>query len=431
MATLEGEGIEHPLVFAVAAAPPGRAPLGVEALAAHLRHRLNAKRLHLGRLLAGTRRTARALADAAGLRQGGTLHFEERWAETLEAVAASLAVFGPTPGVMEEAICSLEDLVGRLAAEGGGPFAHRLRHAFTTSRLEEALRQAAARMDAVVPPVTGRRRPAGGGPGRPGAGGGGGGRGPAAPARGAAAPGRVGAGRPGGVGGRGHRRGPAGRGGAAEEPARRGAAPAGTGRRDRVGAVAFLAASGGHCPRPGGPFGRRYRGPGRLEPGRAGRGARRVRPRGLPGRGAEHRRGVAGALRRRGPAGVAGQHGLPDHGRRAGRPRRRTAPGGAPHGGLGRDPRPRGRRAHRGGGHRADPRRLGVGAGAAGARRRDPQVLRLLPGHAPRRGGGRAGRRPRRRRAWRWRSLPTTRSRRSCPTSTWSSWGPTPWGPAG
>lgn len=155
-ATLEKEGVEHPLVFAVAAAPPGRAPLGVEVLAAHLRHRLNAKRLHLGRLLAGTRRTARALADAAGLRQGGTLHFEERWAETVEATAASLAVFGPTLGVMEEAICSLEDLVGRLAAEGGGPFAQRLRHAFSTSRLEEVLRQAAAHMDAVVPPVMGR-----------------------------------------------------------------------------------------------------------------------------------------------------------------------------------------------------------------------------------------------------------------------------------
>ena len=126
---------------------------------------------------------------------------------------------------------------------------------------------------------------------------------------------------------------------------------------------------------------------------------RGVRPRGLPGGGAEHRRGVAGALRRRGPAGLAGQHRLPDPGCRAGGPGRRTAPGGAAHGGLGRDPRPGGRRADRGGRHRADPRRLGVGAGAAGARRRDPQVLRLLPRHPPRGGGRRTGRRPRRRRA--------------------------------
>ncbi|MFH1331492.1 MAG: GTPase [Actinomycetota bacterium] len=154
--TLVGEGVDRPLVFAVAAAPPGRAPIGVDALAAHLRHRLNVKRLYLGRLLAGTRRAARALADAAGLRQGGTLHFEERWAEAVEATAASLAVAGPTAGVMEEAICTLEDLVGRLAAEGGGPFAQRLRHNFPTSRVEEVLRGAAARMEAEVPAVLGR-----------------------------------------------------------------------------------------------------------------------------------------------------------------------------------------------------------------------------------------------------------------------------------
>ena len=156
VATLEGEGVERPLVFLAAAAPPGRAPVGVEALATHLRHRLNAKRLYLGRLLAGTRRAARAVADAAGLRQGGTLHFEERWGRAVESVAASLAVFGATPGAMEEAIGTLEDLVGRLAAEGGGPFAPRLRHGFPTARLEEALRAAAARMDAAVPPVAGR-----------------------------------------------------------------------------------------------------------------------------------------------------------------------------------------------------------------------------------------------------------------------------------
>lgn len=154
--TLEREGVARPVVFALAAAPPGRPAEGVGDLAAHLRHRLDAKRLYLGRLLAGTRRAARALADAAGLRRGGTLHFEERWAEAVESVSASLAVSGPAPGVMEEAICVLEDLVGRLAAEGGGPFALRLRHGFTTSRVEEALGEAAARMDAEVPPLLGR-----------------------------------------------------------------------------------------------------------------------------------------------------------------------------------------------------------------------------------------------------------------------------------
>jgi hypothetical protein len=144
------------MVFALAAAPPGRRPVGVGDLAAHLRHRLSAKRLYLGRLLAGTRRTARALADAAGLRRGGTLHFEERWAEVVDTVSSSLATWGPAPGAMEESIGSLEDLVGRLAAEGGGPFAHRLRNAFPAPRVEGVLREAVARMEEQVPSVSNR-----------------------------------------------------------------------------------------------------------------------------------------------------------------------------------------------------------------------------------------------------------------------------------
>jgi hypothetical protein len=156
VATLEGEGVERPVVFAVAADPPGSAPIGVDAVAAHLRHRLDAKRLHLGRVLAGTRSTARTLAEAAGLRRGGTLHFEERWAEVVDAAATALAVSGPAPGVMEEAICAVEDLVGRLAAEAGGPFGSRLRHSFPTERVEEALQAAAGRMDRDFPMTTGR-----------------------------------------------------------------------------------------------------------------------------------------------------------------------------------------------------------------------------------------------------------------------------------
>jgi len=39
-------------------------------------------------------------------------------------VSTSLAVSGPAPGVMEAALCSIEDFVGRLAAEAGGPSPH-------------------------------------------------------------------------------------------------------------------------------------------------------------------------------------------------------------------------------------------------------------------------------------------------------------------
>jgi len=44
VATLERDGVRRPVVFAVAADPPGGVPVGVDALAVHLRHRLDAKR---------------------------------------------------------------------------------------------------------------------------------------------------------------------------------------------------------------------------------------------------------------------------------------------------------------------------------------------------------------------------------------------------
>ena len=156
-ATLQGEGVASPVVFAVAADPPGGAPVGVEALAAHLRHRLDTKRLHLGKVLADARRTIRTLADAAGLRRGGTLLFEERWAEAVDDISTALAVSGPTPVVVEQALCTLEDLVGRLAAEAGGPFAARLRYAFPPAVVEEAVQAAAWRMEAEAPRPAGRR----------------------------------------------------------------------------------------------------------------------------------------------------------------------------------------------------------------------------------------------------------------------------------
>ncbi len=157
VATLEREGVKQPVVFAVAADPPRRAPVAVEDLAAHLRDRLDAKRVQLGKVLADTRRAVRSLTDAAGLRQGGTLHFEERWGREVDAIAAALAVSGPTRPVVERAVCALEDLVGRLAAEGGGRFGACLRAAFPPERVEEAVRAAAAGMEAEVPWPEGRR----------------------------------------------------------------------------------------------------------------------------------------------------------------------------------------------------------------------------------------------------------------------------------
>ena len=156
-ATLEWEGVPQPVVFAVAADPPRGGPVAVEDLAAHLRDRLDAKRVQLGKVLADARRTVRGLADAAGLRKGGVLHFEERWGQEVESLAGALAVFGATAPVVERAVGALEDLIGRLAAEGGGQFGAGLRSEFPAERVEEAVRAAAARMDVATPRPDGRK----------------------------------------------------------------------------------------------------------------------------------------------------------------------------------------------------------------------------------------------------------------------------------
>ncbi len=156
--TLEGEGISAPVVFAVAADPPGGEPLGIHTLAEHLRHRLDVKSVHLGRVLAEARRTARSLAGAANVQGGGSLEFEERWRQLLDAIVGAVSAHGPSPGIVEEAACGIEDFIGRLAAESGGPFGVRLRHAFTSDQIDAALRDAAKRAESSLPRQQRRRR---------------------------------------------------------------------------------------------------------------------------------------------------------------------------------------------------------------------------------------------------------------------------------
>jgi hypothetical protein len=151
---LRRDGIERPEVFAVAADPDHGPPVGIDALADHLVERLDAKRLQMGRVIAEIRRAARTIASAAGVVGGGSLDFETRWAELLSAISTALSISGAGRGVIEEALCSLEDLIGHLAAEAGGPFAVRLRNAFAPEHLESELRAAIAVMDEIVPRST-------------------------------------------------------------------------------------------------------------------------------------------------------------------------------------------------------------------------------------------------------------------------------------
>jgi hypothetical protein len=157
--TLEGEGITAPVVFAVAADPPGGDPIGIYTLAEHLRHRLDVKTVHFGRVLADTRRAARSLATAAHLHRGGSLDFEERWRRLLDGIVGAISIYGPGAGTIEEVACGVEDFIGRLAAESGGPFGVRLRHSFTSDRIDAVVRAAADRARRSFPPVQQRHRP--------------------------------------------------------------------------------------------------------------------------------------------------------------------------------------------------------------------------------------------------------------------------------
>ncbi len=148
---LRDDGIPRPEVFAVAAHPAVGEPVGIDPLVGHLRTRIGAKRLQMGRVIAEARRTARGIADAAGIRAGGSLDFERRWRELLAATTTALSLAAPGRGVIEETLCAMEDLVGHLAAAAGGPFAVRLRNGFTPQRLEREVRAALAVMETAVP----------------------------------------------------------------------------------------------------------------------------------------------------------------------------------------------------------------------------------------------------------------------------------------
>jgi energy-coupling factor transporter ATP-binding protein EcfA2 len=153
---LRADGIAVPRVFEVAAAPPDGKRLGVDALSNYLRARLDEKRVHLGRVIEDARRAARAVAGAAGVAGGGSLDFEQRWADFRSRTVAALAAGGPSVSVYEEALRSLEQLILRLSAIAGGPFGMRVRMTFSPERLDDELRGAIDVMEAVVPRLPGK-----------------------------------------------------------------------------------------------------------------------------------------------------------------------------------------------------------------------------------------------------------------------------------
>ncbi|MGD2051579.1 MAG: 50S ribosome-binding GTPase [Acidimicrobiia bacterium] len=155
-AMLDDDGYPDVEPFAVAADPAEGRRLGIDGLRDHLTTRLDAKRIMLGKLVADALVLVRDLGTSAGVWDGTEIHLEERWAETRRAAAAHLMPGGGA-AARDDAACRVEDLVAAIAAEIGGVHGERVRHAFGSEVIADALTEAAAAA-AEATPDRGRRR---------------------------------------------------------------------------------------------------------------------------------------------------------------------------------------------------------------------------------------------------------------------------------
>jgi GTPase Era involved in 16S rRNA processing len=138
---LAEDGFSHPVIFEVAADPPDSEPRGIDALAAHLRARLDEKRVHVGKIIDDARRAARAVAGAAGVSGSGSLDFEERWLSVREAIVTDLVARGG-PATFEEALRLLGLFILGLSTDAGGVFGQRIRQTFREELIEVELASA-------------------------------------------------------------------------------------------------------------------------------------------------------------------------------------------------------------------------------------------------------------------------------------------------
>ncbi|MCJ7724813.1 MAG: 50S ribosome-binding GTPase [Acidimicrobiia bacterium] len=145
------DGIPDPIIFYTAADPIDGPVRGIDDLAAYLAGRLDAKRVQLNAVISEARRAGRNLAASAGLLGGGSLAFEERWKVVLADATTTLALAEEGSGAFDEVLVTLEDLVGHLASQAGGPFAFRIRSRFLPGVIETELRDAVAAVERQVP----------------------------------------------------------------------------------------------------------------------------------------------------------------------------------------------------------------------------------------------------------------------------------------
>jgi GTP-binding protein EngB required for normal cell division len=145
-AALVEDGFDDPLLFAIAAAPPDGAPVGLEELRAFLAHQLDVKRTAVAKTIIDARNLVREIAETGGVWNASPVDFERRWAGARDQAMKDLrATHGPA--AREEAICRIEDLVAAMGTEVGSVFGTVIRHRFDREMIERVVDSAAAIAD--------------------------------------------------------------------------------------------------------------------------------------------------------------------------------------------------------------------------------------------------------------------------------------------
>lgn len=132
---LHDDGITAPVVFSVAADPPGSPPEGARRLLNHLEGKMEAKRVALGKLIEDIRRASAGIAEVSGVTPGAGLDFDRRWEQVGERGVDRLAEMLAGG----EVTAAAEESGERLAmSQGSGPLG-RLWAVLRRSRLGRAL----------------------------------------------------------------------------------------------------------------------------------------------------------------------------------------------------------------------------------------------------------------------------------------------------
>lgn len=140
-AALGEVGYPDPLLFMAAAAPSMGAQEGIAALDAHLVARTTAKRAATSKWLIDMGVELRRIATDAGLWDGASLDFRQRWDRDRDAAVAGALGSAGAVG-RSDGVCRVEDLIAMIAVEVGSRTGEPIRSRFPEGTVEAVLDEA-------------------------------------------------------------------------------------------------------------------------------------------------------------------------------------------------------------------------------------------------------------------------------------------------